>query len=82
MGTRTKHMAGRKPSATGQRKTHQEPQLNTVSDGEVENINPMSPGSPTPISKPRPLVRKVPNADGAEDATAAEALLSLSNISQ
>ena len=80
MGTRTKRMAGRKPSATGQRKTRQKPQLNTLSDDEIENINPMSPSPMTrkPYPKPRPLVRKVPDADEAEDSTAAEALLALS----
>jgi len=31
-----------------------------------------------PYPKPRPLVRKVPDADEAEDSTAAEALLALS----
>ena len=81
MGIRTKWMAGRKPSDTGKHKTPQKLQSNAVSDDdERENINPMSP-SPTaqkPYPRPRPLVRKVPDADEAEDATAAEALLSLS----
>jgi len=73
-------MVGRKPSATGQCKTRQKPQLNTVSDDEVENINPMSPSPTTrrPYPKPQPLVRKVPDADEAGDSTAAEALLALS----
>jgi len=80
MGIRTKRMVGCKPSATGKRKTPQKPQSNAVSDDECENVNPMSP-SPTaqkPYPRPQPLVWKVPDADEAEDATAAEALLSLS----
>ena len=36
-----------------------------------------SPTTRKPYPKPRPLVRKVPDADEAGDATAAEALLAL-----
>lgn len=37
-----------------------------------------SPTTQKPYPRPQPLVQKVPNTDEAEDATATEALLSLS----
>ena len=78
---RAKRVTNRKPSGTGTRKSAKQPQIS--SDDEDENINPTPYATPVkrPYPKPRPLGRPNADAEGQdgtqEDASAAEALLSL-----